>query len=1042
VAANGQSGKLAVAGATSIAGGSVSVFAAPGAYGPRTRYTILNSPGGVTGAFSGFNASLPSPFLQSSLGYDAQNVYLNLQIGGFAAVAQTPNQYAVGQALDASAPNATGDYATVVSALAQVDASLVPGILTSLSGQNYSGFSNSMVQGAQLFMSNLLSQAGSGNRGSGRIALAEACVVACDATQETWGAWGGALGGLGTVGQGLGTGAVTYNVGGFAAGLDRKLADNFRAGMTVGYTGGSNWVSGFSGQGFSNTVQAGLYGGFAQGPVYRDGIVGYAYSANQLARSIVIPGLAARVATGQTGANQFYGQLEGGYRVDLGGRRIIKKTPFARLQAYTGTQNGFTENGAQSLKPHHRHPDGELAQDRGRRAAGRRDGARLAREAQRPVPAGLEPRVCRHLAAGVGLLRRRTLGALRDLRRVAAARRRRDRPRAQHCHRRGDLGLPALRGRHLRPGFQPRPHRRRAHDVVSPAMKPPWMDEAPVQTLLAALGGAGIAARFVGGCVRDWLLGHRREIDIAVDKPPETVMRALRRPTSRSCRPASGGTVTAIVKGRPFELTTLRRDVETDGRRAVVAFTDDWRTDAGRPGLHLQRALCRPTGTILTISTAAPTFLAGRVRFIGDPDQRIAEDHLRVLRFFRFKPGSAERRSTLRASAPADAMPARSATCRRAGRQGTAAPAGRACAGRRAGGDGRGRRPRSLAAGILRHRTAARLGRARRTLDVPCAVWPPTWLLHGGRPAPETLDPGLAAPAVDAGARCPHHAGNPPRRDLPARHPPVHRPSPARGAGRLACRARRGAALDAAATAGRRRRCAGARPESGTPGGRAARSRRALVDRRRFFCRPRGLPRRTEASRQHDMIRPGLAFALWLAIALFIVLNDAVGDTWIGATLGVRAVEWYKVLVPLPYVVLMAIIHARRTAGPRWFEAALLPALLWPPTTALVDFSTRASSTPTIRRLPRPLRLLVGRALSAAGHRPVRRAADRWRNASAPLAIVRNDEPAVPAIYGGPGFPRSRPARLGRRGHQDRLDIAAGHQAELGARSCSRLNST
>jgi outer membrane autotransporter protein len=301
VAANGQSGKLAVAGATSIAGGSVSVFAAPGAYGPRTRYTILNSPGGVTGAFSGFNASLPSPFLQSSLGYDAQNVYLNLQIGGFAAVAQTPNQYAVGQALDASAPNATGDYATVVTALSQLDPSVVPGILTSLSGQNYSGFSNSMVQGAQLFMSNFLSQAGSGNRGSGRIALAEACVVACDATQETWGAWGGALGGLGTVGQGLGTGAVTYNVGGFAAGLDRKLADNFRAGMTVGYTGGSNWVSGFSGQGFSNTVQAGLYGGFAQGPVYLDGIVGYAYSANQLARSIVIPGLAARQLVGAVG---------------------------------------------------------------------------------------------------------------------------------------------------------------------------------------------------------------------------------------------------------------------------------------------------------------------------------------------------------------------------------------------------------------------------------------------------------------------------------------------------------------------------------------------------------------------------------------------------------------------------------------------------------------------------------------------------------------------------------------------------------------------
>ncbi len=86
------------------------------------------------------------------------------------------------------------------------------------------------------------------------------------------------------------------------------------------------------------------------------------------------------------------------------------------------------------------------------------------------------------------------------------------------------------------------------------------------------------------------------------------------------------------------------------------------------------------------------------------------------------------------------------------------------------------------------------------------------------------------------------------------------------------------------------------------------------------------------------MIRPGLTFALWLAMALFIVLNNAVGDTWIGATLGVRAVEWYKALVPLPYVAMLALVHARRTAGPRWFEAALLAALLWPTSTMLVDF--------------------------------------------------------------------------------------------------------
>ncbi len=86
------------------------------------------------------------------------------------------------------------------------------------------------------------------------------------------------------------------------------------------------------------------------------------------------------------------------------------------------------------------------------------------------------------------------------------------------------------------------------------------------------------------------------------------------------------------------------------------------------------------------------------------------------------------------------------------------------------------------------------------------------------------------------------------------------------------------------------------------------------------------------------MIRPGLAFALWLAIALLVVVNDTLGDTIIVERLSTMTVEWYKALVPLPYVVLMAVIHARRTRGPQWFEAALLAALLWPTTTVLIDY--------------------------------------------------------------------------------------------------------
>lgn len=86
------------------------------------------------------------------------------------------------------------------------------------------------------------------------------------------------------------------------------------------------------------------------------------------------------------------------------------------------------------------------------------------------------------------------------------------------------------------------------------------------------------------------------------------------------------------------------------------------------------------------------------------------------------------------------------------------------------------------------------------------------------------------------------------------------------------------------------------------------------------------------------MIRPGLTFALWLAIAALVVVNDTIGDTVIAERLSIFAVEWYKALVPLPYVVLMAVIHARRTRGPRWFDAALLAALLWSTTTVLADY--------------------------------------------------------------------------------------------------------
>jgi poly(A) polymerase len=166
----------------------------------------------------------------------------------------------------------------------------------------------------------------------------------------------------------------------------------------------------------------------------------------------------------------------------------------------------------------------------------------------------------------------------------------------------------------------------------------PWMDTLPVRALFDSLDRAGIAARFVGGCVRNAVLDRAiDDIDMAVDKPPETVMRALEAADLKVVPTGlKHGTVTAVISGRPFELTTLRRDVETDGRRAVVAFTDDWLEDANRRDFTFNALYADRDGTLYDPFDGQSDLAAGRVRFIGDGDTRIAEDRLRVLRFFRF----------------------------------------------------------------------------------------------------------------------------------------------------------------------------------------------------------------------------------------------------------------------------------------------------------------------------------------------------------------------------------------------------------------------
>lgn len=176
--------------------------------------------------------------------------------------------------------------------------------------------------------------------------------------------------------------------------------------------------------------------------------------------------------------------------------------------------------------------------------------------------------------------------------------------------------------------------------------KPVFLDDPALRTVLGALPGA----RLVGGCVRDALAGlMTADIDLATPMPPDAVMDALARAGLRVIPTGlAHGTVTALVGTSHFEITTLRRDIKTDGRHAVVAFTDDWLADAARRDFTINAMSMTPDGRVFDYFGGQADLAAGVVRFVGDAATRIAEDYLRILRFFRFfaryasKPADAE----------------------------------------------------------------------------------------------------------------------------------------------------------------------------------------------------------------------------------------------------------------------------------------------------------------------------------------------------------------------------------------------------------------
>jgi poly(A) polymerase len=169
-----------------------------------------------------------------------------------------------------------------------------------------------------------------------------------------------------------------------------------------------------------------------------------------------------------------------------------------------------------------------------------------------------------------------------------------------------------------------------------------WMTAPATKAVIAALeaaGGAG-CARFVGGCVRNALMRRPiADIDIATTLTPDAVTKALTDAGLKAVPTGiEHGTITAVASGKPFEVTTLRRDVETDGRRAVVAFTTDWAEDAQRRDFRLNALYADPTGKLYDPTAGGlADARAGRIVFVGDAETRIREDALRILRFFRFQ---------------------------------------------------------------------------------------------------------------------------------------------------------------------------------------------------------------------------------------------------------------------------------------------------------------------------------------------------------------------------------------------------------------------
>jgi len=353
VNAQGNSDRINVIGAghkVTINAGTLLIVPDAGTYTPNTTYTIITTQDGGTVKFD--NVAGGVGFLTPRVSLDRNNIYVTLALApnAFASAGQTQNQQAVGGALDAIA--ASGNVGGIVTTMANLPTSQGAPALQALSGQPYADFGTLNTRASQLFMNSvgrqMATERGAGLGGPQRVALAEVCDTTCDATEPSrFGAWVAGIGSTGSVLGDANASGFTYTMGGTAFGIDYRLDPRFLIGIAGGYTSGTQWVNGFSGNGYSDSFSVALYGSFTQngsGPgFYADALAGYANASNRMQRVISLPGNPTGLANGNTSANQFLGQIEAGYKIGLGTNTSI--SPFARLQISSINQAGFTEYG-------------------------------------------------------------------------------------------------------------------------------------------------------------------------------------------------------------------------------------------------------------------------------------------------------------------------------------------------------------------------------------------------------------------------------------------------------------------------------------------------------------------------------------------------------------------------------------------------------------------------------------------------------------------------------------------------------------------------